>query len=71
VRSEDAGRARDAGANFVLTKPIAPNLLLQRIMWIGRDARPFVELESYVGPDRRFSLDGPPDGAPDRRAGGA
>lgn len=48
------GQARDCGANFVIAKPISPRVLLERIMWMGQESRPFVELDSYVGPDRRF-----------------
>src|SRR5262249_18494931 len=42
VRSNDVARARDTGANFVVTKPVSPNVLLQRILWVARDRRPFV-----------------------------
>ena len=48
------GQARDCGANFVIAKPISPRVLLERILWMGQESRAFVELESYVGPDRRF-----------------
>jgi hypothetical protein len=36
--------------------------LLQRILWVSRDKRPFVEVGEYLGPDRRFKMDGPPQG---------
>lgn len=48
------GQARDCGANFVIAKPISPRVLLERVIWMGQESRPFVELESYIGPDRRF-----------------
>jgi CheY-like chemotaxis protein len=62
-------RARDCGANFVVTKPLRPMVLLERIMWVCMDTRVFVELESYVGPDRRFQNLGPPPGTDGRRKG--
>jgi len=55
-------KARDCGANFVVTKPITPRLLLERVLWIAQESRPFLELDGYVGPDRRFQNLGPPGG---------
>lgn len=46
--------ARDCGANFVLAKPISPRVMLERILWMGQGNRSFIELDTYVGPDRRF-----------------
>jgi DNA-binding response OmpR family regulator len=60
-------RSRDLGANFFIAKPIAPNVLLQRILWVANDRRPFVEVAKYVGPDRRFKFEGPPPGEDGRR----
>jgi len=67
VRPEDVANSRDAGANFVLLKPITPQVLLQRILWVLRDKRNFVEAPNYVGPDRRFKFEGPPIGSDGRR----
>ena len=53
--------ARDAGANTVLRKPISPQGLFDRIMWVARVPRPFIDAGSYVGPDRRFKAESPPD----------
>lgn len=47
-------QARDAGANMIVRKPVAPAILLSRIEWIARDTRHFVESEGYCGPDRRI-----------------
>ena len=47
-------RARDCGANFVITKPVSPAVILQRILWVARDKRPYVRCGDYIGPDRRF-----------------
>ena len=62
-------KARDCGANFVVAKPIRPMVLLERIVWVCQDNRIFVELDSYVGPDRRFQFLGPPPGMEGRRRG--
>jgi CheY-like chemotaxis protein len=60
-------RSRDAGAHFVVAKPITPKILLERIFWIARENRPFIDCATYVGPDRRFKRLGPPAGIPGRR----
>jgi DNA-binding response OmpR family regulator len=60
-------RARDCGANFVVAKPITPRTLYSRIMWLAKDPRPFIDVESYCGPDRRFQKLGPPAGMAGRR----
>ena len=67
TRPEDIHKARDSGANFVVAKPVTPQVLLQRIVWLGRDRREFVECDSYWGPDRRFKAFGPPVGVAGRR----
>lgn len=59
--------SRDAGANFFVAKPFTPKILLERIMFVARDKRPYVEAGKYVGPDRRWKGDGPPGGTPGRR----
>jgi len=53
---------RDAGAHLVMKKPISPQTLYDRIAWMSRPARDFIECDSYVGPDRRFKSIGPPGG---------
>ncbi len=67
ARASDVAKARDTGANYFVAKPITPNVLLQRIMFVSRDKRPFVEVGAYVGPDRRFKFEGPPVGSDGRR----
>ncbi len=62
-------KGRDCGASFVVTKPLTPSVLLERILWLGADERQFVESDGYVGPDRRVRNFGPPLGMPGRRAG--
>jgi CheY-like chemotaxis protein len=57
---------RDSGAHLVMSKPAAPQTLFDRIAWVSRPPRQFIECESYVGPDRRFKHLGPPNGVPRR-----
>ena len=59
--------ARDAGANMVVRKPVAPSILLSRIEWIARDNRQFVESEGYSGPDRRTKIQPLSPEIPERR----
>ena len=59
--------ARDCGANFMVLKPLSPRVMLDRILWIARENRPFIECDSYLGPDRRFQSLGPPAGSDGRR----
>ncbi|MBL8774010.1 MAG: response regulator [Phenylobacterium sp.] len=61
--------ARDCGANFVVAKPLSAGVLLDRIVWLGRHDRLFVESPNYVGPDRRFKNSGIPSDTGGRRAG--
>ncbi len=61
-------KARDCGANFIIARPFSPSVLLDRIVWIARDPRPFLESNDYVGPDRRFHDEGPPRVGGERRA---
>ncbi len=61
--------ARDAGVSYVVAKPLAPRVLFERLVWIVRDARPFIESAAYEGPDRRVRVLGPPAGMAGRRSG--
>jgi DNA-binding response OmpR family regulator len=60
-------RARDCGANFIVAKPCSPGILLERIIWVAREKRPYIQCDSYFGPDRRVHDIGPPKGLPERR----
>lgn len=62
-------RSRDCGASFIVAKPLTPMVLLNRIIWLTRDEREWVECDDYVGPDRRVRNFGPPVGMAGRRAG--
>lgn len=66
LRRSHASEARDCGANFIIVKPFSAVTLLERIVWVTRDHRPFLEIGDYFGPDRRFR-DIPPT-AEERRA---
>lgn len=66
LRHSRATEARDCGASFVIVKPFSAIALLERIVWVSRDQRPFLEVGEYFGPDRRFRDGAPP--AEERRA---
>ena len=55
--------SRDAGANLILQKPISPQALFDRILWLSRTRRAYIETTDYIGPDRRFRDIAPPDNA--------
>lgn len=61
-------QSRDSGANYFVAKPLTPTTLLDRVLWVARDKRPFVEVGDYLGPDRRFKDEGPPSIGAGRRA---
>jgi DNA-binding response OmpR family regulator len=65
--TETVAAVRDAGAHFVLAKPIVPGVLLERIEWIARSEREFVTSDGYRGPDRRFQQSPLPSGIEERR----
>jgi CheY-like chemotaxis protein len=52
--------ARDCGANFILAKPVSVQVMLERVIWVAREGRPFIDTGEYLGPDRRFHDEGPP-----------
>lgn len=59
--------ARDAGSNMVIAKPMSPASLYDRLSWIAFNPRPFVDTASYFGPDRRFKIEGYPNGVGRRK----
>jgi CheY-like chemotaxis protein len=67
VRRTEVQKARDCGANFLLTKPISTQILMERVLWVAREKRPFLDTGAYLGPDRRFQELGPPKGGGRRR----
>lgn len=58
---------RDSGANFIVSKPLSAAVLLERILWLSREKRPYVETNHYVGPDRRWHDAALPQGVEGRR----
>jgi CheY-like chemotaxis protein len=54
---------RNAGAHLVIRKPVSPQALFDRLVWVAGFDRPFVETPNYAGPDRRWRAISPPDGA--------
>ncbi len=50
---EMADRARDAGANDLLVKPISPRSLMRHLNGVLDRPGAFIETDAYVGPDRR------------------
>ncbi|WGM31346.1 response regulator [Brevundimonas sp. NIBR11] len=54
VRRSRVADVRDCGANFLVTKPFSAAAVLERIIWVARDNRPFLEAGDYSGPDRRL-----------------
>lgn len=67
TRPSQVFRGRDAGASFVVAKPAAPAVMMQRIIWLMNDQRKFVSSPGYCGPDRRVKALGPPVGTKGRR----
>jgi DNA-binding response OmpR family regulator len=67
TQKSNVTHARDCGANVVVAKPVSPLSVLERIVWVSREKRPYLRCSTYVGPDRRFRDDGPPDGTVGRR----
>jgi len=61
------GQARDCGADFIMKKPLTPKAVLERVVWIAREGRKFVDCDTYVGPDRRIKNEGVPGGGQGRR----
>ena len=55
-------QVRDAGANIVVKKPVSAQVLFDRVAWIAKTPRAYIETGDYVGPDRRFKELVPPGG---------
>jgi len=60
-------RARDCGTNLIIAKPVSPISVLERIVWVSKEKRAYVQSDGYVGPDRRFRNTGAPPGVAGRR----
>jgi len=68
--AHEVASARDCGSSFVITKPLSPAVLMQRILWVAAADRPFIECDNYMGPDRRFKFEGVPADVPAGRRKG-
>jgi CheY-like chemotaxis protein len=53
VDREYVAKARDGGANWILVKPLTFRRLYEGLVRVIMDDRPFVERDTYAGPDRR------------------
>lgn len=54
-------KARDAGVDGFLLKPVTPRLLLDRIQQVLERPKDFVVSPAYTGPERRTRRNGPND----------
>lgn len=68
TRTTIISRARDCGANMVIAKPMSPNILYDRLAWVALTPRKFVDAPGYFGPDRRFKIEGFPNGIGRRKS---
>jgi CheY-like chemotaxis protein len=68
TRMSQVAKARDCGANFIVARPMTSTVLLERILWMARDPRPFLKAGNYMGPDRRFKMNDPQKDRDERRA---
>ena len=59
--------ARDAGCNEFLAKPVSAEKLYNRIYNVIKKPRPWIEIASYIGPDRRRKIDPATFHGPERR----
>jgi len=62
-----SAKARDAGVNEIITKPLQADELCRRIMSLIDDTRHFITAESYKGPCRRRDPKPLPAGGTERR----
>jgi len=68
--AHEVANARDCGSNFVITKPLSPAILMQRILWVAAADRAFIDSDNYMGPDRRYKFEGVPADVPAGRRKG-
>ncbi len=52
---------------MVVAKPISPAKLYDRLAWVAFTPRKFVDAPTYFGPDRRFKIEGFPNGVGRRK----
>ena len=56
ARRRDVEKARDTGVNDVLTTPISPKILLEKLRAATQAPRPFIVAPEFFGPDRRAKV---------------
>jgi two-component system chemotaxis response regulator CheY len=66
ARRRDVEKARDTGATDVLTVPISPKTLVDKLYAATQEPRPFIVANAFFGPDRRGKAR-PTYFGPDRR----
>src|ERR1700761_4640497 len=66
TQMEQVREARDAGINEFIVKPVAVKTMMQRLVAVIENPRPFVRTKTYFGPCRRRRVDLDYDG-PERR----
>jgi DNA-binding response OmpR family regulator len=59
--------AISAGIDEFLVKPVSPQMLFKRIVWLIENPRPYLRFGSYFGPDRRRQ-ESPNFGGEERRS---
>jgi two-component system, chemotaxis family, chemotaxis protein CheY len=64
---EHSAKARDAGVNEIVTKPLQADDLCRRIISLIDDTRHFITADTYKGPCRRTPGKPLPPGLPERR----
>ena len=52
-RKADVLKARDSGVSEIIIKPIEADHLLAKLVAAYFDARPYIDVKTYKGPDRR------------------
>jgi DNA-binding response OmpR family regulator len=62
-------KSRDCGVSYIIAKPLAPRVLMERMIWLAKEKRGFIKTPAYTGPDRRFHSLGPPPDTGGRREG--
>jgi DNA-binding NarL/FixJ family response regulator len=53
VDRDYVAKARDGGANWILVKPLTFRRLYEGLVRVIMDDRPFLQTDTYAGPDRR------------------
>ena len=67
TRANAIASARDCGANMLIVKPMSPASLYDRLLWVAFNPRKFIDSPNYFGPDRRFKIEGFPNGVGRRK----